>query len=466
MGPFMRKPQCFSAPHPRILVIAMLLGFCLGGCPAETPLLTMPTPRVYTDDQMLKIMAARRQALRTSVLSSIPIDMLQELLTAKQQTQTTINVNATPATGTANQPTTPAQPPQLPGLTNLTVPPNFGLSPEGEIRKRIALDQEITGYELLYLGDAQFLKADMQAVLLRVDLSINNFTNFSKIGEGALYLLLGFCAQAQVDDQPISDKTSVYMLEPEYVSITGLESALSSHIERLAGQGMTGTVALGGSYQRSLEEDFLSIVETPLQRAIYSNEKNQFAFALGPRRRVVKRSWINPVRWFWGDTYQIDYELEPGLRTMYALLALPKQANTLRLQYWNHGVLSEKKLRKKPVTEITPPKDACDATFTLPIVRSTSVPTKDQFWPDEVYTGQASQLLIESAEPVTADTQVFIGSLPVSNVTVLGRYRLQVSLPVVTNAPATAKIFLVTPDRPRREFPTEVKFKPPPAHPH
>jgi hypothetical protein len=446
----------------------------------------MPPPKVYTDDQVLKTFAERRAAIRDTA-KGISTDTIQELLRLKQQSQTTINVNATPATSTGSPGSSAPTLPTLPTLSDLSPPNNFGLPAEASLRKRIALDQEITGYELLYLGDNDFLGTDKQAILLRLDLSVNNFakaTSRQISSWGApQFVIVGFSVMAKAgkEDAYSATDVSVYTLEPEYTSVVSQESLLSSRVENYAaqatapyqGMNLTGS----GSYQRAVEQGLLSLVETPLQYAIYTNAPHQFAFALGPRRRINKRSWINPQRIF-GDTYDIQYELEPGVRTAYALIALPKNMTDLRVVAYVHQQLASEELIQTDKV-LQPLKAGIEAaennargnrsvqedgkslcrsddpnchSFDIRLRKTSTRPVLPEIVPDVLYTGVASQVFIMDTEPVTAETQVFIGSFQASNVFLLGRYRLKVLLPALNIAEDdTVPVFLVTPDRERRK---------------
>ena len=457
----------------------------------------MPAPKVYTDDQVLKTVAERRGAIREST-KTIPIQTIQELLRVKQQSQTTINVSTTPAGG--------APPTPLPTLTDLTAPVSdfkFGLPAERTLRKQIALDQEITGYDLLYLGDNDLLDKDRQAILLRLDLSVNNFTRVTSFWGDPQFVLVGFSVQATSGSNAFSaDKIGVYALQPEYTSIVSQESLLSSRMESYTAQALTpyqgGTITGGGSYQRGLEEGLLSLIETPVQYSIYTNTPNQFAFAFGPRRRINKRTWINPQRIF-GDTYDIQYELEPGPRTVYAVIALPPEATELQVVAHVHQELvsrgdviqTEKALdpvhtvlttlentqnRGTPTHRTTTSCASKDIPhcFTIPLLKTSTVPTTPEVMPTTVHTGFASHLFLTDTAPVTSETEVFIGSLPIekSNVTVLGRYRLKVSLAYTKEQDDLVKstqcgtmsslpVLLVTPDRDIRKLGTVTLSCPP-----
>jgi len=448
----------------------------------------MPRPKVYTDDQVLKTFSERRAAIRDAA-KGISTDTIQELLRVKQQSQTTINVSAAPAasSGTTGSTGSTASAPTPPTPTDLSVPSNFGLPAEGSLRKRIALNQGITGYELLYLGDNDLLSKEKQAILIRIDLSVRNFTKVKSFLGYPQFVTVGFSAMARnAPTEKFSDTgVSVYTLEPEYTSVVAQESLLSSRIENYTAQATAPyqgmNITGSGSYQRALEEGFLSLVETPIQYSIYTNKPNRFAFAFGPRRRINKRSWINPQRLF-GDTYEIQYELEPGSRAVYALLALPKDAVELEVVAYVHEKLltqdviqtddalqplreglsqGESLVQEQSVPSGQPCKtDTNFHCFTIPLLKTSTVPTKHSITPTTVYTGVANQLFITATEPVTSETEVFLGSLwvPKSNVTLLGRYRLKVLMPMnkemddaIKNVPGGSikdlDVILVTPDR-------------------
>ncbi|MGH8551094.1 MAG: hypothetical protein ACRERU_21320 [Methylococcales bacterium] len=122
---------------------------------------------------------------------------------------------------------------------------------------------------------------------------------------------------------------SIYALEPEYNSTVGKEGLITTALEDYRGEagGTTEGIDIQGAfrYQRALYEGFQKFVEQPLQFAVYGYEKNEFGFALGPMREIVKRSWINPARIF-GNKYRIDHVIEPGVRQCYALIILPKES--------------------------------------------------------------------------------------------------------------------------------------------
>ena len=134
----------FSRGVKSLAAVALLLSLigCWGA--SHKPHITMPKPKVYTDDQVLKTFSERRTAIRDTV-KGISTDTIQELLRVKQQSQTTINVSTTPAgSATPSSTSTPPSLPSLPALSDISTPNNFGLTAESSLRKRIALDQNIT----------------------------------------------------------------------------------------------------------------------------------------------------------------------------------------------------------------------------------------------------------------------------------------------------------------------------------
>jgi len=479
----------FSRGVKSLAAVALLLSLigCWGA--SHKPHITMPKPKVYTDDQVLKTFSERRTAIRDTV-KGISTDTIQELLRVKQQSQTTINVSTTPAgSATPSSTSTPPSLPSLPALSDISTPNNFGLTAESSLRKRIALDQNITAYELLYLGDNDLLSKDKQVVLVRIDLSVRNFTRVKSFLGYPQFVLVGFSAMVRsaLDDEFSNVGVSVYALEPEFTSVVAQESLLSSRVENYAAQALApyqgGTITGSGAYQRSFEEGLLSLVEMPLQYSIYTNDPNRFAFAFGPRRRINKRSWINPQRIF-GETYDIQYELEPGSRSVYALLVLPNDAEEIQLAAYVHhefvtkdlmltgevltplktGIGQAESIAKQPAykgqAEFVCGTDSDCHSFNIPILRSSTVPHASDITPKVLYAGVANQFFITHTEPITSETEVFIGSVsvPKSNVTVLGRYRLKVSLPnskemddAIKNAQGgiitNQEVILVTPDR-------------------
>jgi hypothetical protein len=453
-----------------------LLCWGLLACDTPKPHITMPSPKLYTDDQVLRTLAERRAAIR-EMTKGISTETLQEMLRVKQQTQTAITLSAT----AMGRPGSAASPPPLATLPDLAIPANLGLPAEGALRKRIALDQNITGYELLYLGNNTLLDRNRQAILLRIDVSINNFTKLKTPFGNPQFVIIGFGIEAGAVGSFSPQDVNVYTLEPEYTSVVGQESLLTAHMESYAAQASApfqgATLTGNGSYQRGMEEGFLALIETPIQFAIYMDKPHRFGFAFGPRRRILKRSWINPYRIF-GDTYTIEYQLEPGPRTVYALLTVPSTATDLRVisYVYDEFVPDEMVLTDKvrqPVKDqlekaepgqsqlsVCIPDASNPRCLALPLLK-TIVPPVAAVTPLTLYTGVASQLFITSLDPVSSETDVFIGSLPIpkSYVTVLGRYRLKVSLPATKELDDHAKstpcgtpgaavpVFLVTPDR-------------------
>ena len=61
-----------------------------------------------------------------------------------------------------------------------------------------------------------------------------------------------------------------------------------------------------------------------------------YTVAFGPQRHIVKRSWINPSRWF-GDTYVVNYEFTPLNADSYVLLSVDNTKNIKKLKLVVHA---------------------------------------------------------------------------------------------------------------------------------
>src|SRR5262249_19821055 len=171
----------------------------------------------------------------------------------------------------------------------------------------------------------------------RIDVSINNFprsksntphfvrTDF-ELKCGTWKPLEG-ASEAATDKgkwEPTEDCT-IYYLAPEKAVVVAQESLASTFLENYAAQlaaaGRGVDVTEAGRFQRQLEETLMTQVERPIEYAIYV-DKNRFAFAFGPHRRVDRRALLNPQRWF-GNTYEYGYEISPCSRDVYALVVAP-----------------------------------------------------------------------------------------------------------------------------------------------
>ena len=255
---------------------------------------------------------------------------MQEVFGARQATQTNLNISVSPTAGNLVSAPQPIEAADI-VLPNAQAPdsklgPAFG----SQIKNTTTRDQLTTGLDLLYLGDSQLLDEGKRVVLLRFDVSINNYLEATNFWGDRLFAVTGF--QVRSPDVPDDEDIVVYTLAPEYASVLAKESLATANLESYAAQG--GGTAEGfdiqgaGRFQRALEELFSTLTDHPIQFASYDNKPNRFAFAFGPRRKIEKRSWIDPRRIF-GNTYQINYEIEPGPRDVYALVILPCHTKTI-----------------------------------------------------------------------------------------------------------------------------------------
>jgi len=201
-------------------------------------------------------------------------------------------------------------------------PLQAGLTFNEQLRQRVEGAQLLSSYELLFLGDTGLLDRRSRAALLRFDLSFNNYLD---LGGRRRFVVVEFVVRPK---QPGTPRFSVYLLSPEYSAMVGQERALTRLVSEYAGQllGSWGGIGVTGSHSATSEtrEDFETLLETPLQFAVYDSRETpgggrRFAFAFGPRRRLHERSALNPARWF-GSNFDIAYELQPGPRTCQALL--------------------------------------------------------------------------------------------------------------------------------------------------
>ena len=430
-----------------VISLGLLVSFELTGCSSyrdsqgkERPI-TVSYPKIYSDDRVLKMLDERKKALN-EVVKTVQEKELQEISSVREATKTTIVIK-----GQATADTVISAPDAIasPDITLPTAPAasdKLGL-PFQSLLKRIALrDQLTTGLQLLYAGDDDVLNPERRLVLVRFDVSINDYIGGkSSFLQDTQFLTVGF-KLTHPEEKKASD-FRVYTLMPDYSSIVTLDSFVNSQVDRLVAQaaGKTGTTAIQGALdrQRSLEESLLSVIEQPMEFGIYGAEPNEFGFAFGPRRRIEKRSWVNPIGWF-GNRYRIDYQIEPGPRDVYALITVPCS---------NKGMGVDITINKKPQTgqfyQILNAPNEFDSisTFSLsypmfydlgcakPTI--TSVKGKNSnllVEPTAIYPKQANTLLLISDSPVSTESEVWLNHIliPREQISVMGRYRLKVTV--------------------------------------
>lgn len=318
-------------PEPLLVVVL------LAGCAAPKVDVTVSEPKVYGDDQVLRTLATLRARLLPLAEGIQPGDY-QEVFGfgSDERTRTTLGLNL--ADPDAPRPEPPSF--DAPGggrggpwsehhhrgvyypYPPYPRPLQPGLTFAEQLRQRVAGSQLLSSYELLFLGDANLLDRRSRAALLRFDLSFNNYVD---LGGRRRFVVVELVVRPRRAGTP---RFSVYLLSPEYSAMVGQELALSRLVSEYAGQvlGSWGGIGVTGSRGASSQtrEEFEALLETPLQFAVYDAREvpgggRRFAFAFGPRRRLLERSTLDPARWF-GSSYDIAYELQPGPRSCQALL--------------------------------------------------------------------------------------------------------------------------------------------------
>jgi hypothetical protein len=451
--------------------------------------MTLAEPKIYSDAQALKILAERRRGLGT-LAGTIQEKEVHEISGIKETTKTTITGTVH---STAEQPKTPAATPasDISFQASPSRTDTFGLSFQSQLRRMMTRDNLITGLQLLYLGDTTVLHPKYQVFLLRFDVSVNSYMEATDIWGDPQFARIAFQINAyekssqeldtlradELAKEPTISDVTVYSLAPDYSSIVSQESLLSTQAELI-----TANIAAlkgGGTFsqQHALEESLLSLVEQPLQFAIYPDSGksdhhairrlNRFGFAFGPRRLISKRSWINPLRVF-GDTYSIRYKIDPGPRDLYALVVAPCDVNSLRVDFGYPNDLRNQEfsevLTHLPPRPIKGHEETEDANVnggrTLEdILANTQLPrrgsgilgimetlrqvltgtsnvsgssktidvsprkvhtacstpeiTKLTPWPSEVYPKLTNTLLLKAPASVSSDTEVFINQVAI-----------------------------------------------------
>lgn len=319
---------------PARLQLFVVLAFA--GCAAPLVDVTVSEPKVYGDDQVLRSLSAQHSRLEPLASEIRPGDYQEAFgLRTDERTRTTLGVNLA-------DPDAPLpEPPSLqdPGArawararrrrpsVYYPYPPyprplQPGLTFAEQLRQQVEGAQLLSSYQLLFLGDTRLLDRRSRAALLRFDLSFNNYVD---LGGRRRFVVVEFVVKAKKTGTP---RFSVYLLSPEYSGMVSQERALTRLVSEYAGQvlGSWGGIGVTGSRGSSSQtrEDFETLLETPLQFAVYDSREpagggRRFAFAFGPRRRLHERSALNPARWF-GSNYDVAYELQPGPRSCQALL--------------------------------------------------------------------------------------------------------------------------------------------------
>jgi len=484
----------------RALVTGAALACLLTGCTwfrgsDDLPMVTLSKAKIYGDDQVFKTFGERRKGLR-ALHDGINASDAQEIRHRKHAGRQDLALDVQlPGSGAS------AEKPALP--SGDVTPP---ATPEGTVGRRhadilndlITRDQDITAYELLYLGDSKALDDEMQVALVRIDVSINSYC---RTGAKPKFVVAEFGAHwltaIELDDVTSGKKDPtpkkgeeciVYYLAPETSSIVSNESVVNSLLKTRSAQlggnikGVDAKAAM--RTQQYLADEFLTLVERPIQYAIYKEAHNKFAFAFGPRRHMVMRGWLNPKRWYSGNPYRMEYEISPGPRDCYAVVIFPKRAEALHIT----GEIRDKLLgatdaRAFEVAEQKETSLAAEAAKAVMYMsnfvgvseRVVPFTPKSKVWtfdkksllrsqapaagkstvaPSKLFPYIANTLYIESDTPVSAESEVIIGhvGIPRANVSVMGRYLLKVDVPadkglqkLVENKTTTAMVRVITP---------------------
>ena len=419
---------------PVALLVTGMACFFLTGCSTQARM-TVSEPSIYTDDQALKAFAEQQKKL-DALSANISSKEIQSSFGARQATQTDVSVSVSPTSGgivSAPEPLE-SQDIELPSPP----PPNdkIGLLREALLRKKISEEQDLMGWKLKILGDSRVHDGtENKMVLLRFDVSINNYLPGETWIGNKNFAVINFTVEPGPSTNCGTKKPIVYALVPEFTSSVGEESLVTNNLENLALQGggtLQGVDITGaGRYQRELEEYLQTLVEEPVQFAIY--RENGFGFAFGPTRQIDKRSWVDPRRWF-GNTYQIKYEIEPGPRDVYALLIVPKCASELKVTYKaNKTVLTENfdEVLEAPKNYTSEGNKNNSATsFNISVSRSQSG-CQENSDSHTIYPALTNTIFISSQNSVTSETEAMIGpvAVPKKDITIFGRKQLHITIP-------------------------------------
>lgn len=316
----------------KIGALALVGCLLLGGCASQN-LVTVGQPHVYGDDVVRKLLSRRRAQLR-ELAGTIQAARVNEIFGVRQAVRYDLKVKArTRINEIGEEEGDPSSVSDRPALTlpeATVVPADLGRTFESSYRDLIQRDEYVTGYELQYLGDAGYLDKANKVALLRFDVSVNRYVHQGSSPKFAVAVFRLYAFDGAGGD--MTSKLRVFSLSPEYSALVAQESLASLTVEDYEAQiaGRSGNTDLSGAgrFQRQLEERFATLTEVPLQFSSHRSD-NSFAFAFGPRRKITKRSWFNPRRWF-GHTYSLEYEIVPGTRRCWALVVLPKAVTRLR----------------------------------------------------------------------------------------------------------------------------------------
>lgn len=433
-------------------VAGAVVAGALAGCASHVAEVTVAAPKVFGDDTVLRTLAEQRARLEE--LGPLEAGHVQERLSVEehQLRDTRLGANLSdpfaspPGPPQALQPRRPVSPAPAPGPTLA-----------GQVRQRVGVSQLRSSYGLLFEGDTRLLDRRSRALLLRFDLS---FSNYVDLGSRRRFVVVEFRVRPRVRPGAKPIRFSVYLLSPDHEAILSHERFLARRTDRYAAQllGSWGGIGVTGS-RSGLDEErerFEALLETPLQFAIYDSRRREgerrFAFAFGPRRRLVKRSALNPRRWF-GAVHELAYELQPGPRSCQALLVFEEVGDrSLDLEV---TALCDGRLIGAEEVEVRAPRRRLE-TFAL---HSAPAPTLRRAHATPIDPRVPCHLLVTSGPrgpAFSTQSEVFLGPLALRgpHVRLLGRGRLAVRVPpsrallaLAASGAREVRAFVLTPDQ-------------------
>jgi len=446
------------------LLIAVCGALCgtllLASSCSSSPYVCAGNPKVYDDAQTRVLM----DKLNKDVRSNLPsiTDSTPQSISATQQEYSKLFTLKVEPTGSSLASTSTA------GNGNLRLTPvqassysdsSTALGFTQTLRERIRRQQDISRYEMLYIGDQAFLDASKSVHLVRLDLSLL----LAKSLRNREYLLVDFRLEPGIglDSASVAKNVKIYALAPDYASAVSEDSLLSLGMRGLngaAGASVKGLdVSAEGNLQKQVEEYFASTNETPVQFAIprcsertpaKKDEKPPivpgYAFAFGPQRHIIERSWINPNRWF-GDTFIVAYEFVPSNADCYALLVVDKDlfkssdVANLKLSVnvfesldalssgvdWNSSSRDAGNFE----IELRTPANTPDMKLSL---AGNAVNANAVVAPSSINPAVASTIIVTTREiPVTPATAISVDGIAIApaNTTVLGKHMLKAVIP-------------------------------------
>lgn len=315
----------------------------LTACAPQVVPVTVGAPKVWGDDHVLASLAVRQREVRAlagrAALEAAPV---QESFAVRHDASSRLaaGLDLTGGNGgdAGEAPAAPSHPrdcgcPRCARVVGAPVrllaaelPRSLGPSSAELFAGQLDLADLVASTERVAAGDATLLDRRSRAVLLRFDVCFNGH---QELGDRRGFVVVAFVVRARPGRDGHAPPFVVYRLAPEVRSLVTDEQLVDRaadevSVDALAAWGGTGLTG-GWSSRDQLTRRFEAVLATPLQHGIYrsgasaAGDDFTFAFAFGPRRRLVERSLLNPARWF-GDPFVVAHELLPGPRSCEAVL--------------------------------------------------------------------------------------------------------------------------------------------------